>query len=142
MLVTTVTTRSLNINVGPLGQGGFSLLINGQNFSHIFPLYMNNQFPFVNQSGDMVFAVSFVGSYILWSMGAAWIILALASIFSVVKKTRVPFSMAYWGMVFPNGTYALLSCQLGIVLDSPFFRVIGAVWCSEHRYFFSIKRIN
>jgi tellurite resistance protein TehA-like permease len=93
---------------------------------------MKSAFPFVNQAGDMVFAVSFVGSYILWSMGIAWIILALASIFSVVKKTRVPFSMAYWGMVFPNGTFALLSVQLGTILDSPFFRVVGAMWSGKH----------
>ena len=64
-------------------------------------------------------------------MGIAWIILAVMSIFSVVRKGKVPFSMAYWGMVFPHGTFAILSVQLAKVLDSPFYRVFGALWCCE-----------
>ena len=79
----------------------------------------------------MIFAVCFAGSFILWSMGIAWIILAVMSIFSVVRKGKVPFSMAYWGMVFPHGTFAILSVQLAKVLDSPFFRVFGALWCCK-----------
>ncbi|KAI9572052.1 voltage-dependent anion channel, partial [Boletus coccyginus] len=38
------------------------------------------------------------------------------------------FGLAYWGLIFPNGVYALLSVQLGTVLDSGFFRVFGAIW--------------
>ena len=79
----------------------------------------------------MIFAVCFVGSFILWSMGIAWIILAVLSIFSVVRKGKISFSMAYWGMVFPHGTFAILSVQLAKVLDSPFYRVFGALWCCE-----------
>ncbi|KAH7923732.1 hypothetical protein BV22DRAFT_1014841 [Leucogyrophana mollusca] len=41
---------------------------------------------------------------------------------------NIPFSLAYWGLVFPNGVYALLSVQLGAVLNSGFFRVFGAIW--------------
>ena len=79
----------------------------------------------------MIFAVCFAGSFMLWSMGVAWIILAVMSIFSVVRKGKIPFSMAYWGMVFPHGTFAILSVQLARVLDSPFYRVFAALWCCK-----------
>lgn len=104
----------------------------------MLPLHVKGIFPFANQAGDMVFAGCFLGSYVLWSMGIAWILMALTSIFSVVRKSKVPFSMAYWGMVFPHGTFALLSVQLGKVLDSPFFRAFGAAWSGE---FFSQMRV-
>jgi len=116
---------------GPLGQGGYSLLINGENMAELLPLHFGSQFPFIEQAGQMVFAVCFAGSFILWSMGVAWIILAVLSIFSVVRNGKIPFSMAYWGMVFPHGTFAILSVQMAKVLDSPFYRVVGALWCCK-----------
>ena len=36
--------------------------------------------------------------------------------------------MTYWGIIFPNGTFALLSVELSKVLDSGFFRAFGAAW--------------
>lgn len=102
--------------------------MNGENLSQILPLHLRGDFPFANQAGQMIYSGSFLGSYVLWSMGIAWIIIALYCIFSVVRKGKVPFSMAYWGMVFPHGTFALLSVQLAKVLDSGFFRAFGAVW--------------
>lgn len=119
------------LSSGPLGQGGYSLLVNGENIAELLPLHFGSQFPFAEQAGQMIFAVCFVGSFILWSMGIAWIILAVLSIFSVVRKGKISFSMAYWGMVFPHGTFAILSVQLAKVLDSPFYRVFGALWCCE-----------
>jgi len=99
--------------------------------AELLPLHFGSQFPFIEQAGQMIFAVCFAGSFTLWSMGIAWIILAVMSIFSVVRKGKVPFSMAYWGMVFPHGTFAILSVQLARVLDSPFYRVFGAIWCCK-----------
>lgn len=121
----------LTHSTGPLGQGGFSLLVNGENLANILPLHLRGSFPFNNQAGQMIFASCFLGSYVLWSMGIAWILLALVCIFSVVRKSKIPFSMAYWGMVFPHGTFAILSVQLAKVLDSPFFRAFGAAWSSK-----------
>lgn len=117
---------------GPLGQGGYSLLVNGENMAELLPLHFGSQFPFSEQVGQMIFVVCFAGAFILWSMGIAWIALAVLSIFSVVRKGKVSFSMAYWGMVFPHGTFAILSVQLAKVLDSSFYRVFGALWCCKH----------
>lgn len=117
------------IVLGPLGQGGYSLLLNGEIMAGLLPLRLGENFPFVEQSGQMIFAVCFAGAFILWSMGFAWITVAVLSIFSIVRKRKVPFSMAYWGMVFPHGTFASLSVKLALVLDSPFYRVFGSLWC-------------
>jgi len=117
------------IVLGPLGQGGYSLLVNGENLAELLPLHLGSGFPFIDQAGQMIFATCFAGAFILWSMGIAWITLGVLSIFSVVRKGKVPFSMAYWGMVFPHGTFAILSVQMARVLDSTFYRIFGAFWC-------------
>ena len=97
--------------------------------AELLPLHFGANFPFVENSGQMIFAVCFAGSFTLWAMGIAWIIVAVLSIFSVVRKGKIPFSMAYWGMVFPHGTFASLSVKLALVLDSQFYRVFGSLWC-------------
>ena len=114
---------------GPLGQGGYALLLHGETMAKLLPLHLGGDFPFVEYSGQMIFAVCFAGSFILWCMGIAWITVAILSIFSVVRKGKVSFSMAYWGMVFPHGTFASLSVKMALVLDSPFYRAFGALWC-------------
>ncbi|KAI0745700.1 voltage-dependent anion channel [Earliella scabrosa] len=116
------------ITLGPLGQGGFSLLVNGQDLSELLPLHMGDQFPTIELAGQMIFAGCFLGAYALFSMGVAWIILAVISIWHVRASSQIPFSMAYWGLIFPNGVFALLCVQLAKVLDSPVFRVIGTTW--------------
>lgn len=120
--------------LGPLGQGGYSLLLNGSDLAELLPLYTTNQLPGMSQSGQIVYAVCFCAAYILWSMGICWIIIAICSIFSVAKSSGLPpFGLAYWGLIFPNGVFALLSIQLGVVLQSPFFHGFGALWsCASH----------
>ena len=104
-------------------------MINGENIAELLPLHFGSHFPFIDQFGQMIFAVCFAGAFILWSMGIAWIILGALSIFSVVRKGKVPFSVTHWGVVFPHGTFAILSVQMANVLDSTFYRVFGALWC-------------
>ncbi|KAH9931135.1 voltage-dependent anion channel [Epithele typhae] len=116
------------IVLGPLGQGGFSLLVNGQDLSELLPLHMGEEFPTIALAGQMIFAGCFLGAYALFSMGVAWIILAFISIAHVRSSSKLPFSMAYWGIIFPNGVFALLCVQLAKTLNSPVFRAIGAGW--------------
>ena len=123
------------ITLGPLGQGGFSLLVNGQDLSELLPLHMGDQFPTIELAGQMIFAGCFLGAYALFSMGVAWIILAVISIWHVRASSQIPFSMAYWGLIFPNGVFALLCVQLAKVLDSPVFRVIGTTWTGTFSVF-------
>jgi tellurite resistance protein TehA-like permease len=120
------------VALGPLAQGGYSLLINGQNLSGILPLYLSGTFPEVAVGGQMIFSFCFCGAYILWSMGICWIIISSYSILSVLKEGSVPFSITYHGLIFPIAIYALLSVQLGNVVDSGFFQGFGAAWTGQN----------
>lgn len=111
----------------PLGQGGFSLLINGANFAHLLPVTLSADFPEIALAGQIIYGVCFCSSYILWCMGLAWIMLSCFAIFR--RFNKLPrFSVVYWSVVFPNGTFALLSVQLGNVLQSRFYHGFGAAW--------------
>ncbi|KAI0345188.1 hypothetical protein BDW22DRAFT_1325780, partial [Trametopsis cervina] len=117
------------ITLGPLGQGGFSLLVNGQNFADLLVFHIpTSDPPLIANAGQMVFAACFVGAYALWATGIAWIIIACIAVWHVRREHALPFNMAYWGLVFPFGTFALLSLQFGKVLDSGFFRAFGTFW--------------
>lgn len=121
------------IVLGPLGQGGFSLLVNGSAISELLPLHLaasGADFPQSALAGQMIFATCFCGAYALWSIGIAWIVVALCSIYHVVvaRGARLHFSMGYWGLIFPNGVFALLTVELSKVLNSGFFRVAGSLW--------------
>ncbi|KAF8893364.1 voltage-dependent anion channel [Infundibulicybe gibba] len=115
------------IVLGPFGQSGFSLLINGQNLATQLPLHMAGRFSDWSKAGEVMNVVCFCGAWVLWSMCIAWQIFAICSVYAVARKKPIPFSVAYWGTVFPNGVFALLTVQLGVVLDSPFFHYLGAI---------------
>ncbi|TCD64160.1 phosphatidyl inositol kinase [Steccherinum ochraceum] len=114
--------------LGPFGQGGYCMLINGQVLSELFPRHTGLQFPQNQMAGQMIFSICFCAAYVLFSMAVAWILLACCSVGSGLRSYREPFSIGYWGLIFPNGVFALLLVQLGTVLDSSFFRAFVATW--------------
>ncbi|KAF8441359.1 voltage-dependent anion channel [Boletus edulis BED1] len=117
------------IVLGPLGQGGYSLLLNGANLASLFPLENTGQFPMNGMSGDLMYSFCFCVAYALFVMGIAWACIAIFSIFAVVRKSGPPkFAVPYWGLIFPNAVYSLLAVQMGVILDGGFFRVFGAMW--------------
>ncbi|KAF4620542.1 hypothetical protein D9613_000668 [Agrocybe pediades] len=122
------------IVMSPLGQGGSSLLVNGEALYRVLPLRAEGTFLLSEFAGQALYIGCFIGAWVLWSMGLTWIIISLSSILIVFRTTRIPFSLSCWGLVFPNGVFALCSVRLGIALDSPFFNYFGAIWSSE-RYF-------
>ena len=121
------------IVLGPLGQGGFSLLVNGMSISELLPLHIGADFPQAPLAGQMIFAVCFCGAYAFWAIGIAWVVIAVCSIYHVVvlRHNKIAFNMGYWGMIFPNGVFALLIVELSRVLQSPFFKVIGSLWSGK-----------
>ncbi|ETW81336.1 C4-dicarboxylate transporter [Heterobasidion irregulare TC 32-1] len=86
--------------------------------------------PFLGSTsaGDIVYAVCICIVFIMWSLATMWLVFALLSLQSVVRKTRFPFRICFWGMIFPNGVHANLTITLYRVLDVRFFRVWGAVY--------------
>ena len=119
IVLTTFTTLT------PLGQGGFSMLTNGQDIANA--LAQTDFGRHTALAGSVVYSACICGAYVLWSMGLAWIAVAC---FSVYKHARhLPqFSISHWCVVVPNGVFAALSLQLASALDSSFFRVFGTGW--------------
>ncbi|KAK7032766.1 sulfite efflux pump SSU1 [Favolaschia claudopus] len=108
------------IILGPLGQGGFSMLVNAQNIGHIMlPAPFN---PAAIQT------ICLCAAWTLFSMGLIWLCIALCSVGSVLLRQRVPFSISYWGTIFPNAVFALLTVQLGEELKSPVLNYLGAIF--------------
>ncbi|KNZ80517.1 Sulfite efflux pump SSU1 [Termitomyces sp. J132] len=120
------------ITLGPLGQGGFSLLLAGRNLSILLPLHLSNKFPNAAITGDLLYSACFCGAWILWAMGIAWTAISILSVYAVVRMRKIPFTIAYWGLIFPAGVFGLLSVELGEVLESPFFHYFGAICTSSH----------
>ncbi|KAJ7650699.1 voltage-dependent anion channel [Roridomyces roridus] len=108
------------IVLGPLGQGGYSILINSQNVAalRLVP----------SLSPEAIQAVCFCLAWALWSMSFIWLCIALASVYSVVRHRRLLFSLAYWGLIFPNGVFALFTVELGVFLDNAALNYLGAVF--------------
>ncbi|KAJ7650697.1 voltage-dependent anion channel [Roridomyces roridus] len=108
------------IILGPLGQGGFSILVNSQNVKalHLVP----------SLSVEAIQSVCFCIAWALWSMGLIWLCISLASVYGVVRQQRVPFALGYWGLIFPNAVYALLTVELGAILESVVLNYLGAVF--------------
>jgi tellurite resistance protein TehA-like permease len=115
------------ICLGPLGQGGFSLLINGQTISELLSVHDAS----VNLTGQIIHVVCVCAAVVLWSMGVGWFIVSISATVGLLRRHKIPFAITHWGLVYPHGVFALLSVQLGKVLDSLFFRSFGAIGSGE-----------
>ena len=90
-------------------------------------MHLGINFPQSHVAGQIIYAVCFCFAYLLWCMGLAWIAVSVLSI--ARRANKLPrFCIAHWSLLFPNGVFALLSVQLGNVLQSRFYRGFGAAW--------------
>jgi tellurite resistance protein TehA-like permease len=136
------------IPLGPCGQAGFSVLIIGRFMKESLPV-SGSISPFLGsaQAGEVVFVVCVCISFILWALATMWLVYALLGIQHIMRRTRISFELAFWGMIFPNvsvvgdilftgpgdcnysqGVYAINTIALYQVLDVGFFRVWGAIY--------------
>ena len=142
------TIISSFLPLGPLGQAGFSILLLGDNLNTLLPL-ASGQSGVLNApaTGEIVRVVCLMAAFVLWSFATMWMIFALLGIQEVVRKSRFPFAVPFWGLIFPNGkynrrffplvkchsydslgVYATLTLKLAATLNSPFFRGYGAMY--------------
>jgi hypothetical protein len=105
---------SVFVALGPLGQGGYSFLVNGQVMGQLVSIHFNDSASTI--AGESIYIVCVCAAYLLWSMGVAWIVIACLSLYSRVGHNRiqVPFSVSYWGKEMnstfrPNLTRLFLS---------------------------------
>ncbi|TFK75458.1 hypothetical protein BDN72DRAFT_892400 [Pluteus cervinus] len=118
--------------LSPLGEGGFSFLINGENLSVLMSREPQKweALPFPRLFGQIIFVSCLALAWTLWSFALAWTTISSGSLYiaTIGRKSRIPFSLSYWSVIFPNGVFALCSVQLGRVLNSTFFDYFGVVW--------------
>jgi tellurite resistance protein TehA-like permease len=106
--------------LGPLGFGGFSIMLLGSVARTLFP-----ETGFLHPAaGDTVYILGFFLALLMWGFGLVWLIFALATIW---KSRPFPFNMGWWGFTFPLGVYSASTIQLGTEMPSIVFRVLGTV---------------
>jgi len=100
--------------IGPLGQGGAGIIQLG-----IVAEQMN--FPYATN----LRAIGVFLGLLMWGYAILWSVFAVLTI--GYRFPRISFSMAWWGFVFPLGTFALCSGLLGKELELPFFKILGTI---------------
>lgn len=107
------------IPLGPTGQSGFAILLIGQAFKEILP-YANAGDSGILASqvaGEIVWTVCVGLSFVLWSLATMWLGIACLGLQHVLRKTRFPFKLPFWGMIFPNVCRSLYLLDLFLKLS-------------------------
>ncbi|KAG7453253.1 uncharacterized protein BT62DRAFT_940648 [Guyanagaster necrorhizus] len=120
---------SVFLPLGPMGQAGYSILLLGQFFRTVLPLPYGNSELLADESTGRAINVFCTGiTVVLWSLASMWLLFALLGLQKALRRTRLPFKLEIWGIIFPNGVYANLTLNLASTFDSSFFRVWGSVY--------------
>ncbi|KAF5393523.1 hypothetical protein D9757_000577 [Collybiopsis confluens] len=120
---------SVFMPLGPTGQAAYSILLAGQFFRDVLPLpYGDSIFTRHPLTGDVLYIFSVCVSFVLWCLASMWMLFAVLAVQHELRISRIPFKVNAWGLIFPNGVYANITINLGTTLDSPFFRVWGAIY--------------
>ena len=126
LLIHRIPPRDVMVSVflplGPLGSGGYGILLFGKVARRIFQETgsLNAE---VTRAGDILYVVGWVVALVMWGYGSLWLCFALASI----CRRRFPFNMGWWAFTFPLGVLATSAILLGKEMPSLFFSIIGAV---------------
>lgn len=122
------TVISTFIPLGPMGQGGYSILLLGQGFRSVLPLQNDSQVLSDRRTGDIINVLCVCVAFVLWALATMWLMYALLAMQEVLRKGLFPFKLTVWGLIFPNGVYANLTIQLHNELDIYSFRIWGAIY--------------
>lgn len=102
------TIMSAFMPLGPTGQAGYSILLIGKNIKSLLPLtYGQSEILKANGTGDTIQVLCLCISLVLWSFATMWLCFALLGIQEVVRESRFPFKLPFWGIIFPNGLLLL-----------------------------------
>ncbi|KAG6812603.1 hypothetical protein H0H92_001954 [Tricholoma furcatifolium] len=120
---------SVFLPLGPTAQSGFAFLLIGQNCKTLLPLgSSDSDFWTSAYVGEIIYVMCVSVAFLLWSLAVMCIVFALLGIYDTLRQTRIPFGLTFWGLVFPNAVFANLTINLSNTFDSPFLRIIGAIY--------------
>lgn len=74
-----------------------------------------------------IVGVSLLSGLFLWGFAFFWLILAIAMWIDVWWVAKIKFNLSWWGCTFPIGVYGLATMEVGQVMDSGSFRILGIV---------------
>jgi len=119
-------SASLFLPLGPLGQGGYGMMLVGNLFVTLLP-QSSPYIAYLPTEGVAVALGStlFLLSVVLWVFGM-WFLIP-ASI-ALASSRKVTFGLPWWGLIFPTAIYTLLTVEIGEKLDCTFIRVVAAVY--------------
>ncbi|KAF8633136.1 hypothetical protein AX17_004637 [Amanita inopinata Kibby_2008] len=126
-----ISVMSVFLPIGATGQAGYSVTLIGKNFRHLLPV-PSSPSPFLSwpYTGQTIDVICTCAAFLLWTLASLWLIFSALAMASALRKARLPFAPAYWGLIFPNGVYANLVIVIGESFNSAFFRIFGAVYAT------------
>jgi tellurite resistance protein TehA-like permease len=75
-------------------------------------------------AGSIVYVLGFFIALMMWGFGLIWLCFAL---FTIYQSRPFPFNMGWWGFTFPLGVFSASTIQIGLEMESKFFKVLGTV---------------
>lgn len=99
---------SVYIPLGPLGQGGYDLLLLGAGYDAVLPLPGNATVLGAEGVGMVVRVVVLVVALALWAVGTMWLLYGLLATADVLWHDHVHFKQAFWSLLYPNVSTTLL----------------------------------
>ena len=94
---------SVYIPLGPVGQGGYSILLLGAGYNALLPLHYGNSTVLrLETVGQIVSVATLAIAVALWVMGTLWLIYGLMATADVLWNDHVHFKQAFWSLIFPN----------------------------------------
>lgn len=112
---------SIFLPLGPLGEGGFGIMQLGAVSRTVFPLAKT--LSLASDAGDVVFVFGFFTALLMWGFGLAWLFWGSMA----CARTRPPFNMGWWSIVFAMGVFTGSTITLGEEMGSRFFEILGTV---------------
>ncbi|KAH8981874.1 voltage-dependent anion channel [Lactarius akahatsu] len=117
------------VPLGPMGQAGVAALLLGDAARTLLPRAHAPFFARNERAAEALYALAVCAALALWALATLWLGYALLGIQYALRRAGAPpFTLAYWGLIFPNGVYANLTIALALALDAPFFRIWGAIY--------------
>jgi tellurite resistance protein TehA-like permease len=112
---------SIFLPLGPLGEGGFGIMQLGAVSRTVFPL--TKTLSLASDPGDILFVFGFFTALLMWGFGLAWLFWGAMA----CARTRPPFNMGWWSIVFAMGVFTGSTITLGEEMGSRFFEILGVV---------------
>ncbi|PAV17286.1 c4-dicarboxylate transporter malic acid transport [Pyrrhoderma noxium] len=67
-------------------------------------------------------------AFAMWSFATFWFLLAILALGDTPRLVSLPFTIMFWGTLFPNGAYARLTIILANSFDSTALRIWGSIY--------------